>query len=207
LLKVALTGGIATGKSTIGEMFQRHGAHLIQADRIAHELMSPGQPVYDKVVAHFGREILNSDGTINRPRLASVAFPDRIHDLNKLVHPAVFDYQDRWMQKIGEQDPNAVTIVEAALIFEAGGASRFDKIIVVRTPFETKVARYAAKMKMPHAQARMEVTRRMAAQLSEEEKARRADYVIDNNGVLDHAEEQVEKVWKDLAAQARMAAV
>ena len=207
MLKVALTGGIATGKSTIGEMFQRHGAHVIQADRIAHELMSPGQPVYDKVVEHFGREILNHDGTINRPRLASVAFPDRIQDLNRLVHPAVLDYQDRWMDKIGEKDPNAVTIVEAALIFEAGGDKRFDKIIVVRTPFETKVARFAQRMKLTHAQARMEVMRRMAAQLSEEEKARRADYVIDNNGVLDHAQEQVDKVWSELQEMAKLARV
>ena len=102
---------MATGKSTVGEMFARRGAHLIQADRIAHELMSPGHDVYDKVVAHFGREILNPDGTINRPRLASAAFPDRIQDLNKIVHPAVLDYQDRWMNKIGEEDPNAVAIV------------------------------------------------------------------------------------------------
>ena len=207
MLKVALTGGIATGKSTIGEMFERHGAHVIQADRIAHKLMSPGQSVYDKVVEQFGREILNHDGTINRPRLASVAFPDRIQDLNRLVHPAVLDYQDRWMDKIGEKDPNAVTIVEAALIFEAGGDKRFDKIIVVRTPFETKVARFAQRMKLTHAQARMEVMRRMAAQLSEEEKARRADYVIDNNGVLDHAQEQVDKVWSELQEMAKLARV
>ena len=207
MLKVALTGGIATGKSTIGEMFAKLGAHVIQADRIAHELMSPGHDVYDKVVEHFGREILNPDGTINRPRLASAAFPDRIQDLNHIVHPAVFDYQDHWMEQIGKQDPNAVAMVEAALIFEAKGENRFDKIIVVRTPFETKVARFAQRMNLPHAKARLEVMRRMNAQLSEEEKARRADYVIDNNGVLDHAQEQVDKVWKDLAGQAKMAAV
>lgn len=207
MLKVALTGGIATGKSTIGEMFAQRGAHVIQADRVAHELMSPGQAVYEQVVAHFGREILNPDGTINRPRLASAAFPDKIHDLNRLVHPAVLDYQDRWMDAIGEKDPNAVTIVEAALIFEAKGEKRFNKIIVVRTPFETKVARFAEKFKLPYAEARMEVTRRMAAQLSEEEKARRADYIIDNNGVLDYAEEQVEKVWAELQEQAKLARV
>lgn len=188
-------------------MFAQRGAHVIQADRIAHELMSPGQPVYDNVVAHFGREILNHDGTINRPRLSSAAFPDRIQDLNKIVHPAVLDYQDRWMAKIGEANPNAVTIVEAALIFEAGGEKRFSKIIVVRTPFETKVARFAQRMKLTHAEARMEVMRRMAAQLSEEEKARRADYVIDNNGVLDHAAEQVDKVWSELQELAKFARV
>jgi len=207
LLRVGLTGGIATGKSTIGDMFEKRGAYVIQADRVAHELMSPGQEVYDRVVAYFGREILNSDGTINRPRLASAAFPDKIKELNQLVHPAVLDYQDRWMDQIGEKDPEAVTIVEAALLYEAKGENRFNKIIVVRTPFETKVARFAQKTKLPHAAARMEVMRRMNAQLSEEEKARRADYVIDNNGVLDHTEEQVQKVWLELQEQAKLARV
>lgn len=188
-------------------MFQQRGAYVIQADRIAHELMSPGHTVYDQVVAHFGREILNSDGTINRPRLASAAFPDKIKELNQIVHPAVLDHQDQWMDSIGEKDPNAVTIVEAALLFEAKGEKRFNKIIVVRTPFETKVARFAEKMKLPMGEARMEVLRRMNAQISEEEKARRADYVIDNNGVLDHAEEQVQKVWLELQEQAKFARV
>jgi dephospho-CoA kinase len=207
LLRVALTGGIATGKSTIGEMFAQRGAHVIQADRIAHDLMSPGEKVYDQVIAHFGREILNQDGTISRPRLASAAFPDRIQELNRLVHPAVLDYQDRWMDKIAEEDSNAVAMVEAALIFEAGGEKRFNKVIVVRTPFETKVARFAQRMKLTHAEARMEVMRRMAAQISEEEKARRADYVIDNNGVLDDAEEQVAKVWSELQELAKVVRV
>ncbi|ABF43423.1 dephospho-CoA kinase [Candidatus Koribacter versatilis Ellin345] len=207
MLRVAITGGIATGKSTIGEMFARRGAHVIQADRVAHQLMSPGNDVYDKVVAHFGREILNPDGTINRPRLAQAAFPDKVQELNNLVHPAVLDFQDRWMDKIGEEDPNAIVICEAALLFEAKGEKRYDKIIVVRTPFDTKVQRYAAKMKQRLGDARMEVLRRMNAQMSEEEKARRADYVIDNNGVLDHTEEQVEKVWLDLQEQAKLARV
>lgn len=207
MLRVALTGGIATGKSTIGEMFAQRGARVIQADRIALELMSPGNEIYNKVVGHFGREILNHDGTINRPRLASAAFPDRIQDLNQLVHPAVLEYQERWMDEVGKQDSTAVAIVEAALIFESHAEKQFNKIVVVCTPFETKVARFAHRMQIPHAQARLEVMRRMAAQMSEEEKARRADYVIDNNGVLDHTEEQVEKVWGELVEQAKFAAV
>ncbi|HEY3927768.1 MAG TPA: dephospho-CoA kinase [Candidatus Koribacter sp.] len=207
MLRVGLTGGIATGKSTIGEMFEKRGAHVIQADRVAHELMSPGHEVYDRVIAKFGREVLNSDGTINRPRLASAAFPDKIKELNALVHPAVLDFQDHWMDKIGEKDPDAVTIVEAALLYEAKGDKRFNKIIVVRTPFETKVARFAAKTRVPYAEARMEVLRRMNAQISEEEKARRADYVIDNNGILDQTEEQVQRVWLELQEQAKLARV
>src|SRR5215467_3196612 len=124
MLKVGLTGGIASGKSVVGEMFVSLGAHLVQADRIAHSLMQPGEPVYNEVVRHFGREILNPDGSVNRAKLAELAFgssPDgeqkqtsRIEELNRIVHPAVIHSQDEWMHAIGAQYPNAVAIVEAA---------------------------------------------------------------------------------------------
>ena len=118
MLKLGLTGGIATGKSSVGEMFVRLGAHLVQADIVAHELMQPGRPVYEAVVRHFGREILNPDGTINRPRLAEAAFggaSPRVKELNQIVHPAVVKHENQWMEEIGKRDPNAIAIVEAAL--------------------------------------------------------------------------------------------
>src|ERR1700757_699773 len=124
MLKVGLTGGIAAGKSVVGEMFVALGAHLVQADRIAHSLMQPGEAVYNEVVRHFGREILNPDLSINRAKLAEAAFgsaeagnrASRIEELNRIVHPVVIRSQDAWMLEIGRQDPRAVAIVEAALI-------------------------------------------------------------------------------------------
>src|SRR5437764_9251063 len=114
MLKVGLTGGIASGKTAVAEMFIVLGARLVQADRIAHSLMQPGEPVYNEVVRHFGREILNPDGGVNRPKLAEIVFapsPDaadnrgsRIDELNRIVHPVVIRNQDAWMQEMGRQN-------------------------------------------------------------------------------------------------------
>src|SRR5579864_5337996 len=126
MLKVGLTGGIASGKSVVGEMFVALGAQLVHADQIAHQLMQPGEPVYQEVVRRFGAGILNADGTVNRPKLAEAAFgspdenaPSRIEELNRIVHPRVIQMQEQWMEQAGRDRPNAVVIVEAALIVEA----------------------------------------------------------------------------------------
>jgi dephospho-CoA kinase len=216
MLKIGLTGGIACGKSVVGEMFAALGAHLVQADRIAHELMTPGQPVYNEVVKHFGREILNPDLSVNRAKLAELAFgkagnsgkdsseesmpvhPARVQELNRIVHPAVIRSQEEWMEEVGRQDRNAVAIVEAALILEAGMAKSFDRLVVVTCDDEQRVTRFAARQKLPLEDARREVTRRMAAQLPDAEKIKVADFVIDNSGPLNHTREQVERVWKTL---------
>jgi dephospho-CoA kinase len=214
MLKVGLTGGIASGKSVLGEMFVALGAHLVQADRIAHSLMQPGELVYNEVVRHFGREILNPDGSVNRSKLAEVAFgpatatqgqrASRIDELNRIVHPVVIRSQDEWMEEMGRQDPHAVAIVEAALILEAGAGERFDRLIVVTCSAEQRVARFAARQKIDLEAARKEVTRRMAAQLPDEEKIKTADYVIDNSGSLDQTREQVRAVWEQLRAAAAL---
>jgi len=213
MLKVGLTGGIAAGKSVVGEIFVALGAHLVQADRIAHSLMQPGEPVYNEVVRHFGREILNPDGAVNRAKLAEVAFgpanaregsrTSRIEELNRIVHPVVIRSQDAWMEEMGRQDPHAVAIVEAALILEAGLAKRFDRLIVVTCSAEQRVARFAARQKIDLEAARKEVVRRMAAQLPDEEKIKAADHVIDNSGSLDQTREQVRGVWQRLQADAQ----
>jgi dephospho-CoA kinase len=213
LLKVGLTGGIAAGKSVVGEMLVALGAHLVQADRIAHSLMQPGEAVYNEVVRHFGREILNRDGSVNRAKLAEAAFgpatseegvsriqQSRIEELNRIVHPVVIRNQEAWMQETGRQDPQAVAIVEAALILEAGAADRFDRLIVVTCSAEQRVSRFAAREKIDLEAARKEVVRRMAAQLPDEEKIKVADYVIDNSGTLAQTREQVRQVWGKLSA-------
>jgi dephospho-CoA kinase len=212
MLKVGLTGGIAAGKSVVGEVFVGLGAHLVQADRIAHSLMQPGEAVYNEVVRHFGREILNRDLSINRPKLAEAAFgtgPDaegnrasRIEELNRIVHPVVIRSQDEWMREMGRQDPRAVAIVEAALILEAGAGNHFDCLIVVTCGAEQRVTRFAARQKIDLETARKEVARRMAAQLPDEEKVKAAHYVIDNSGALEQTREQVRQVWQKLQAEA-----
>ena len=187
----------------IGEMFAKRGIKVIQADLIAHELMQPGEPVHREVVEHFGREILNPDGTINRPKLAEAAFgggagPSRIRELNRIVHPAVIARQDAWMDEIGREDHKAVAMVEAALILEAGARQRFDKMVVVTCRPEQRVERLATRTKIDLESARREVERRMAAQLPDEEKIKAADFVIDNSGSLDAAEKQVATVAAEL---------
>jgi len=204
LLKVGLTGGIASGKSAVGEMFVKLGAHLIQADAVAHWLMEPGRRVYEEVVRRFGREILNPDGSINRPRLAEVAFgtaggaPQRVKELNEIVHPAVIAEENEWMEDIGRRDPNAIAIVEAALILEAGAGDRFDRLIVVTCHPEQRIQRLARRLGISEDAARAEVTRRMAAQIPDEEKIKAADFVIDNSASLAATEQQVQRVFAAL---------
>ncbi len=211
MLKVGLTGGIASGKSAVGEMLVGMGAHLVQADRIAYSLMQPGEAVYNEVVRHFGGEILNPDMSINRAKLAEAAFgpagdggnrASRIEELNRIVHPAVICAQNEWMQQMGVQDRHAVAIVEAALILEAKVGDEFDRLIVVTCNVDQRAARFAARQKIDLETARKEVARRMAAQLPDEEKIKAADYVIDNSGALSHTREQAEKVWRELRAAA-----
>jgi dephospho-CoA kinase len=206
MLKLGLTGGIACGKTVVGEMFVALGAYLIQADRISHELMRPGEPVYHEVVRHFGHEILNPDATVNRARLAELAFgvdahnKSRVEELNRIVHPEVVRRQDEWMQEIGRCDPHAIAIVEAALILEAGAASHFDRLIVVACTEEQRISRFATRQKITLEAAKKEVTRRMAAQLPEEQKMKAANFVIDNSGSLEHTSDQVQQVWRQLQA-------
>ncbi len=223
MLKVGLTGGIASGKSVVGEILVTLGAHLVQADRIAHQLMRPGESVYNEVVRHFGRAILNPDGSVNRAKLAELAFgsentlpqvkpsadssavsspiPPRIGELNRIVHPAVIRSQEQWMEETGRQDPHAIAIVEAALILEAGAAKRFDRLIVVTCNDEQRITRFAARQKLALVDARKDVERRMAAQLPEAEKIKAADYVVDNSGSIADTREQVREVWQKLSLE------
>ena len=202
MLRVGLTGGMASGKTTVLAMFALHGAHTLRADGVAHDLMMPGEPVFERIVAAFGRDILDENGAITRPKLAAAAFPGRIAELNAIVHPAVLDFEDEWMRKMEERDPGGVAICEAALLIEAGGRARFDRLIVVTCTLEQKIARFAARTGISWQAAEEEVHRRMAAQMPEEEKAALADYVIDNSGSHKDAEQRVAEIWAELRAAA-----
>ena len=198
MLRVGLTGGIACGKSSIAAMLVKRGAHFLQADGLAHQLYAPGTATYDKVVRSFGREILNEDGAINRSKLANLVFPGRIDELNAIVHPEVVKRQNSWMAEVEQSDPHGIAVVEAALLIEAGADKDFDKVISVTCDFEQKVERFARRANVPLEVARAEVERRSAAQFSDEEKARRADYVVDNSGSAEDTERQVESIWREL---------
>lgn len=203
MLKVGLTGGVACGKSVVSKMFVELGAHIVYADKIAHELYRPGQQVYEEILKRFGHEIVKPDGEIDRARLAAIAFGDgRVQELNKIVHPAVIRRQEQLMYEISTREPNAVIMVEAALIFEAGVKNRFAKTIVVTCRPDQKITRYAQRANIDEAAAAAEVERRSKAQLTDDEKIRRADFVIDNSGPLDRTRQQVERIYAELKVQA-----
>jgi dephospho-CoA kinase len=199
VLRVGLTGGIACGKSTVAKMFADLGGRIIYADKVAHELYRPGQPVYEELLRRFGPEIVQADGEIDRSRLAAMAFgKGRVPELNGIVHPAVIRRQEQLMQEIGAREPNAVIMVEAALIFEAGMKNRFAKTIVVSCRPDQKITRFAGRTNVDESSAATEVERRSQAQLTDEEKIRRADYVIDNSGSLENTLRQAQRIYAEL---------
>ena len=204
MLRVGLTGGIACGKSTVAKMFAALGAHIIDADTIAHDLYRPGEEVYQALIKQFGREIVKPDGELDRAKLAAAAFEGGgVAELNRIVHPAVIRRQEQWIREICARDANAVIIVEAALILEAGVRDRFDKIIVVTCKPEQKIDRLARRTGLNEADARADVERRTRAQLPDEEKMRRADFVIDNSGSVEVTRQQVERIFTELKLPAK----
>ncbi len=204
MLRVGLTGGVACGKSTVAKMFADLGAQIVDADAIAHELYRPGHEVLQQLVKHFGAEILKPDGELDRAKLATLVFDGgRVEELNKIVHPAVIRQQDQWMRSLGEKDPHAVAIVEAALILEAGVKDRFDRIMVVTCKPAQKVARFAQRSGISEDAARTDVERRNKAQMPDEEKVRRADFVIDNSGAVEETRHQVQRIYSELRVLAK----
>jgi dephospho-CoA kinase len=206
MLKIGLTGGIASGKSLVSRMFIELGAHCIDADEIAHELMRPGEAVYDEVVQAFGNEILNPDQSVNRAKVAELAFDKRrprIYELNRIMHPEVIKRYESWMEEIRRREPEAIAILEAALVLEAGLRRRFDRIVVVTCKPQQRIERWAQRFNLDPETAKTEVTRRMMAQAPDEAKIQAADYVIDNSGSVEETRNQVERVYEALLPQAK----
>ena len=206
MLKIGLTGGIASGKSLVSRMFVDLGAHCIDADEIAHELMRPGEAVYDEVVRKFGNEILNPDQSVNRAKVAELAFDKRrprIYELNRIMHPEVIKRYESWMEEIRRREPEAIAILEAALVLEAGLRRRFDRIVVVTCKPQQRIERWAQRFNLDPETAKTEVTRRMMAQAPDEAKIQAADYVIDNSGSFEATRNQVERVYETLLPQAK----
>ena len=207
MLRVGLTGGLACGKSTVAQMFAARGAHVLDADLVVRELMMPGEPVYREVLKVFGRGILKSDGaeTIDRMRLAEAAFEGgNIKLLNEIVHPAVLQSQQQWMNNTATIDPHGIAVVEAALIVEAGSSTQFDKLVVVTCSPRQKVDRYIQRsrklgLQLDEDVVREQARRRIAAQMSDEEKSQVADYVIHNDGEALGLQQQFDVVFAELA--------
>ena len=199
MLRVGLTGGLSCGKSTVARLFAERGASVIQADAIARELTRPGHAVYDAVIQQFGPEIVQPDGSIDRAKLADLAFAGgRIAELNGIVHPAVIERQEKWMEAVERNDPRGVAVVEAALILEARVGRRFDKLVVVTCQPLQKVERFAKRHNLSLEAAKVEVARRQAAMMPDEEKVRSANYVIDNSGEPEETARQVDKIYAEL---------
>src|SRR5215469_18893619 len=206
MLKIGLTGGIASGKSLVSQMFTELGAHTIDADEIAHELMKPGEPAYDEIVRAFGNDILNPDKTVNRGKLAEMAFDKRrprIYELNRILHPGVIQKYESSMDEIGRRDPDAIVMLEAALLLEAGLRKRFNRIVVVTCKPQQRIERWAQRFHLDPEAAKTEVTRRMMAQAPDEAKIQAADYVVDNSGAVEETKKQVQKVYEALVSQAK----
>ena len=217
MLRVGLTGGLGSGKSTVAAALRSLGAEVIEADELGRALMEPGQPVFSAIVEHFGRDVISPDGRLNRARLAQLAFQgERLQELNAIVHPAVIAAQWRWMDEVFARNPAAVAVVGSALIFEverdarARGESetelarwlrRLDRIIVVTAPDELKISRYAARVgstEAGRAAAEADARLRLAHQIPDSVKAARADYVLENTGDKAALHAQVEALWPRL---------
>ena len=196
MLRVGLTGSIATGKSTVSRMFVECGAHLIDADLLAREAVSPGQPALREIVASFGPGMLAADGTLNRDRLAGIVFKDPTQRarLEAIIHPYVFAEEERRCLEIGEKDPHAVVLFDAALLIETGAYKNKDRVVVVTADEQTQLARLTARDSLTEPEAR----ERIAAQIPLSDKIKVADYVIDGTLPFEKLRQEVSRIYKEL---------
>ena len=196
MLRVGLTGGLASGKSFVAHGLRDLGCYLIEADELGHQVLLPGAEAYDAAVHEFGDGILDDDGYIERRKLAAIAFadPERLKKLNSFVHPAVHARQERIIAEISARDPQSIVVVEAAILVETGSYRSFDRLIVVVCSPEMQIER---AMKRDSA-TREQVVARLERQLPLQEKLRYADYVIDTSGTKEETLKQTREVYNSL---------
>lgn len=209
MLRVGLTGELGSGKSTVAHMLAAHGAVVLSSDEMGREMMQPGHRVFEEIVDRFGKAILNADGTLNRQALAHRAFDPqnpRIEELNAIIHPAVIAEQAKIVAELAHTQPQAIVVVESALIFstkhtpEGNWGSRFDCIVLVTAPDDTKIERFvqrAALAASGEAGLRDDARRRLEAQRAEIPAGTRC-YTLENNGSLSDLEHKVDALWSQL---------
>ena len=220
MLRVGLTGGLGSGKSTVGSLLRELGAEVIEADEMGRALMEPGHAVYAEIVRAFGPEVVGADGRLNRARIAALAFGGgRLQELNAIVHPAVVEQQRRWMNEVFARNPAAVAVVVSALIFEverdaltrgerdgvlADWRRRIDRVVVVTAPDELKIRRYVDRLGVSDSQraaVEADAWSRLSHQIPDALKAARADYILENNRDKQALRAQVEELWGRLTAE------
>ncbi|HLJ44777.1 MAG TPA: dephospho-CoA kinase [Bryobacteraceae bacterium] len=196
MLRVGLTGGLASGKSFVGHALAGLGCHLIEADELGHQVLLPGGEAYDAVIHEFGNGILDDEGLIDRRRLGALVFadPEQLKKLNGLVHPPVRAREKELEERAAQLDPGGIVVVEAAILVETGSYKGFDRLIVAACPLEVQVERAMRRSGLTEE----EVRARLSRQLPLEEKVKVADYVIDTSGSKENTLEQVRRVHESL---------
>ncbi|MBW2595078.1 MAG: dephospho-CoA kinase [Deltaproteobacteria bacterium] len=196
MINIGLTGGIGSGKSTVARLFQKRGAHIIDVDVLAHMVEEPGSAVWNRIVEHFGREILDKDDRINREALGGIVFRDseKLEKLNSIVHPAIFDEWWRRFDDIANNDKEAIIISDIPLLIEVGWHKTVDIVILVYTSPGVQAERIMKRNGYSHKEAQD----RLNSQMPLDKKIPFADFVINNEGTPEETEAAVEKIWKEL---------
>jgi dephospho-CoA kinase len=200
MLKVGLTGGLASGKTYVARLLQDLGCHVVQADRLGHEVLRRGGEAYDDVVRAFGPHILTPDGEVNRKVLGRIVFADaaRLETLNALVHPHVFRRQQEFFEQVERNDPRGIALVEAAIMIESGSHKSYDRLVLTVCPREMQILRFMER----DGATEEEALRRLDRQMPLEEKRKFADFVIDTSGTKEETERQAREVYDSLRAEA-----
>ncbi|ANF30859.1 dephospho-CoA kinase [Leifsonia xyli] len=195
---IGLTGGIASGKSTIASRLASHGAVVVDADRIAREVVEPGRPALAAIAERFGDGVIAPDGTLDRPALGAIVFgdPEALQALNGITHPAVMAESTARFRAAGEADPDAIVVYDVPLLVESANEYRFDRVVVAHADAETRIQRLVELRGMDRAEAE----RRIRSQASDDERLAVADVVIETGGTLDRTLEQVDALWEQLRA-------